>query len=342
MDNKLVYFENEQGWLEFRKKIIGGSDVGAILGFNKYRTALDVYYDKINPTVERINNPKMEAGKRMEQPIADWWMDVTGLECVPDVNENGDQVIRVHQEYDFLGATLDRIILPHFDQILQIDKENGALEIKTTSEYAESYWSEGPPLSYYAQNQHQMSVTGWQYGEFALLRGGWDFKRFIQERDDEFIEMMNRELIHFWQEHVLKQIPPEPRSESEVLRLFPKSMEKKVQANEDVYNSWHELKKIRQQIKELENQDNQIVEQIKILMKDAEILEYNGITLATWKSSNGFNEDRFKLENEPLYDEYQMEVFDKNRFKVENKDLYNEYCEKIGSRKFVVKDNQDK
>ena len=185
----LVYFsKDENDWLQFRKKIIGGSDVGAILGFNKYRTALDVYYDKINSAVERIENPKMIAGKRMEQPIAEWWADETGLQCIPDLDEDGNQVVRIHPDYDFLGVTLDRIILPNGD------RDHGVLEIKTASEYAEGDWMEGPPLSYYAQILHQISVTGWQYGEFALLRGGWDFRRFVIERDDEFIEMMNRNI----------------------------------------------------------------------------------------------------------------------------------------------------
>ena len=41
MDNKIE-------WLKERKTYIGGSDIGAILGANKYMSAMDVYLDKIS------------------------------------------------------------------------------------------------------------------------------------------------------------------------------------------------------------------------------------------------------------------------------------------------------
>ena len=37
----------EDNWLELRKKGIGGSDVGAIMGSNEYSSPLQVYKDKV-------------------------------------------------------------------------------------------------------------------------------------------------------------------------------------------------------------------------------------------------------------------------------------------------------
>lgn len=44
----------EDQWLDWRKKGIGGSDVAAALNMSPYRTARDLYYDKIGivPAVE--------------------------------------------------------------------------------------------------------------------------------------------------------------------------------------------------------------------------------------------------------------------------------------------------
>ena len=47
----LVLTETEslsrEQWLEYRRLGIGGSDVAAIIGISPFRTARDVYYDKL-------------------------------------------------------------------------------------------------------------------------------------------------------------------------------------------------------------------------------------------------------------------------------------------------------
>ena len=41
-------------WLRYRKQGIGGSDAGAICGFNPYHTTMQVYYDKTSDEIEDI------------------------------------------------------------------------------------------------------------------------------------------------------------------------------------------------------------------------------------------------------------------------------------------------
>lgn len=38
----------EEEWLSYRRRGIGGSDVAALLGISPWRTARDLYYDKLN------------------------------------------------------------------------------------------------------------------------------------------------------------------------------------------------------------------------------------------------------------------------------------------------------
>ena len=49
-------------WLKYRKQGIGGSDAGAVCGFNPYRTALQVYQDKTTDETEEIDNEAMRQG----------------------------------------------------------------------------------------------------------------------------------------------------------------------------------------------------------------------------------------------------------------------------------------
>ena len=42
---------SEEEWLAYRRKGIGGSDVAALLGISPWRTARDLFYDKLNIVV---------------------------------------------------------------------------------------------------------------------------------------------------------------------------------------------------------------------------------------------------------------------------------------------------
>ena len=45
----------KEDWLRYRKCGITGTDAGAILGLNPYRSAFQVYHDKISDTIENTS-----------------------------------------------------------------------------------------------------------------------------------------------------------------------------------------------------------------------------------------------------------------------------------------------
>ena len=45
---------SKEEWLRYRKCGITGTDAGAILGLNPYRSAFQVYHDKISDTIENM------------------------------------------------------------------------------------------------------------------------------------------------------------------------------------------------------------------------------------------------------------------------------------------------
>lgn len=53
---------SKEDWLRYRKCGITGTDAGAILGVNPYRSAFQVYHDKISDTIEDIDNEAMRRG----------------------------------------------------------------------------------------------------------------------------------------------------------------------------------------------------------------------------------------------------------------------------------------
>ena len=60
----------KEDWLRYRKCGITGTDAGAILGLNPYRSAFQVYHDKISDTIENIDNEAMRQGRDLEDYVS--------------------------------------------------------------------------------------------------------------------------------------------------------------------------------------------------------------------------------------------------------------------------------
>ena len=64
---------SEEEWLAYRRKGIGGSDVAALLGMSPWRTARDLFYDKLNIAVvvdHEDNCVALEMGQLLEPLVA--------------------------------------------------------------------------------------------------------------------------------------------------------------------------------------------------------------------------------------------------------------------------------
>jgi len=59
---------SKEDWLRYRKCGITGTDAGAILGLNPYRSAFQVYHDKISDTIENMDNEAMRQGRVIVTP----------------------------------------------------------------------------------------------------------------------------------------------------------------------------------------------------------------------------------------------------------------------------------
>ncbi|MDF2652995.1 MAG: endonuclease, partial [Paenibacillus sp.] len=183
-------------WLEYRKQGIGGSDVAAIVGLSRFKSAYSVYLDKIGELPPLEDNPKMKAGRVLEPVIADWFTAETGIRT------QEQKFIFQHPEHKFMLANIDR----------WIPGENAGLEIKNTSEYCRHDWFDGNteiiPTEYQLQANHYMAVLNAERWYVAVLIGGWDFQWRIIERDEELIKNLIMIEQDFWESHVQMQVPP--------------------------------------------------------------------------------------------------------------------------------------
>lgn len=168
----------EEDWLRFRKQGIGASEVGYILGLSPYKSKLELFYEKISPNIV-INEDTIPTfmGKEMEEMIAFWWQfwEEGKDQMAMQRNKKAGNKIRSMQrvnayiqnpKYPHLFVSLDRRINKH------AGRGNGCLEIKTIGGFEADKWTGGIPPYHVAQVNAQMLVTGWKYGELAILRDG--------------------------------------------------------------------------------------------------------------------------------------------------------------------------
>ena len=138
-------------WLKWRRRGIGGSDAAAVLGISPFRTARDLYYDKMGIVVDTddTNWVAMEMGNLLEPLVARIFAKKTGLKIYQR------KKMFLHPQYPWMLADLDYLVeLP--------DGKTAILEIKTTNYNArDNWWYNGKeivPVYYETQGRHYMCV----------------------------------------------------------------------------------------------------------------------------------------------------------------------------------------
>jgi predicted phage-related endonuclease len=196
---------NRQQWLEDRRSYIGGSDVAAILGLSKWRSALDVYYEKTNeaPPNPEVTDVRRKAGIRMQRPIVDDYLENEGVRLVayepPTVR---------HPDLP-LAMNLDAVVANEFADEWNLDAKN--VFWRVADEWGEVDSDSIPDDAFYQAHLYNfLSPPIRHKTDFAVLVGGeWPVRRYTVARDDEFFAMLVDKLVEFWN-HVEKRTPPDP------------------------------------------------------------------------------------------------------------------------------------
>jgi putative phage-type endonuclease len=247
-------------WLKERQIGIGGSDVGAILGVNKYKTPFQVYLEKTEPITE-VSEQFESAywGDQLEEVVAKEFEKRTGKKV------RRDRKHYKHKDYPFMVANIDRRVVG----------ENAILECKTANQYLTKDWEdEEIPASYLLQVQHYMFVTGAEVGYIAVLIGGQKFVWKEIARDEELIEMIINAEKDFWK-MVQDKTPPvldgSSTAEKYLSEKYSNAEEGRVEQlgfeYKDKIKNYFELK---EQLKSLETEVKEVENRIKHELKEAE------------------------------------------------------------------------
>ena len=309
---------NNQDFALLRAKSLGGSDVGAVLGLSKYRSAVDVWMEKTDKKVAIRDSLPLRFGQFAESFIASEYALATGLSLATH-----DAAV-VHSEYSYMHGHIDRFVLSEDLPLIGSDGRITAsriLECKTANPFAQSEWGEAGsdqvPLSYLVQCVWYMMLTNIDRTDVAVLFGNTDFRIYEINRDLELEQMVLERAKSFWENHVLTDIPPPATSESDYKTLFGKStVSKSIEAPAETCELIKKLKSLNEQVEHYEAEISQIKQSIMGQMQDAEVLTFQGQTLATWKApkpSVRLDAKRLTEEHPEWASQYQIAVQNSRR-----------------------------
>ena len=294
----------KQEWLNYRKQGIGGSDAGAVCGLNPYKTAMEVYQDKVSLETEEFDNEAMRQGRDFEDYVARRFTEVTGKKV------RRANAMFCHETYPFMRADVDRMVVG----------EKAGLECKTASPFLADKWQDGQvPIHYYIQCLHYMTVCDVDAWYIAVLIFGREFKYYRMERDEEMIADLIRIEQDFWQNHVLKGQMPSPDG-SKLADSVIAEYYKQTIAETIPLTGFNEKIKRRQELSEIigkmDTKKRQIEQELKLYLGEAEIAE-NEQYRVSWKAvhSNRLDEKRLKEEEPEIYEKYKKSVLSR-RFTV--------------------------
>ena len=301
---------NKLEWLRERQKGIGGSDVGAILGVNKWKTAFQVYLDKTEEIVQ-VDEPSEAAywGTELEDMVAREFAKRTGKKVRRDTTHF------VSKEYPFMVANIDRRVVG----------ENAILECKTVNQYGAKEWEgdEIPP-SYLLQVQHYLYVTGAERGYIAALIGGQHFIWKEVAKDEELIKIIIDAESEFWNMVVNKTPPALDGSSAAEQYINKRFSEADTELDEVALYAQHEelieeYKVLKEKSKELSTRIKEIENNLKLELGEHES-GYVSNYRVNWKNVKSTRVDT-------------------NKLKTEFKDIYEKVKKETTSRRFEIKED---
>lgn len=260
------------------RSYVGGGNISAILGISPFTTPLAAYHGIVNGDPEHDEDTlRFFKRRKALEPYAAAMLEERGF-AVMRQNER-----YTHPDYPFLRAEVDA----------EVGCGDGVrnAEFKSVAPFASKVWgidgSDDIPDYVMAQVQHGMSVTGRDKGAFALAVIGLDVSRvYPVQYDTDLAEMIHARAVRFWEDHVLKRVPPEPTTVGDILDFVaPDPTATRDARDLGIEQELLALRDARRSLKTAEGEVETLKTRIQIAMAEATVLMLDGRVAATWKAS---------------------------------------------------------
>ena len=271
-------------WLRYRQAGIGGSDISALCGINKWKSPLALWHEKTEKIEdEETENLPAELGIFLEPFLKGKFEKWIKKEEDLDITVSSVPYILQHKTNKIALANLD-------GAFLHPTKGLGVTEYKTTSEFNFKQWQDDNlPDNYYLQVQWYLYVTNLKYCYLSFLIGNRKFAVLVIERNEEVIKEIVEKADYFWNTFVIPKVAPAPSgdiSSSIALKsMYPKEEVGKiidVTGDTGIEHNFIKVAFVNEQIKGLKEELEVNKQAIQAIQGDNEIL-ICGEVKATWK-----------------------------------------------------------
>lgn len=289
-------------WLEERKKSLGGSDVGAILGMNEYTSPYTIWAEKTGKLPPFEGNEWTRLGNDLEGYVAERFAEASGFRVV------NDKATWRNDKYPHLHANIDRKVVGM----------KAGVECKLTSEMNAKKYKDGEfPDRFYAQCVEYLAVTEYERWYLAVLIYGKGIKIYQMTRipedttpdwceasvyvDDKEIESLVKATGAFWNNFVLPNTPPPAdgtKSTSETISaLYPESNGESISLAA-FESDLKEFTTLSELLEDISKQKENVANRIKIFMGEASKGESSSYKVS-WSSylRNTFDHKKFAKDN---------------------------------------------
>lgn len=199
-------------WLAWRRKGLGGSDIGAIFGVSKWGGPWSVWLDKTQGLDDYSDDRSKATGRRLERVVAEYAAERTGgdLEMAPAFDADGSSLFYCVGAEPWMRASADGALMLAAD----IGEYWSGLECKTAEYPSSDEWGEDGsdriPLVYELQVRWYMAVYGapdWHVSVFFKRADDW--RVYLLKRDPRQEAEMIARARAWWTRHVVDGEPPE-------------------------------------------------------------------------------------------------------------------------------------
>lgn len=262
-------------WLTARRTGIAATDLVAIMGLSNYRTAFDVWTDKVmEPDFDGELSEAGLWGQRLEDPVAQEWAERHGVKV--------RRVGLIHNDqHAWALASLDRIVTGCPDG-------RCALEVKTRNLFVQAEWERDLPADVLTQTRWQLLVSGLDHIHVAALIGGQRLVEHRVERDaDHEAKLLNAARL-VW-EAVQSNTTPDLPAElwtSEFLDQRHPDRSGEVEVDPTATELVHDYNRISGDIKYLEGEKEKLRTRLVGLLGDGDTATVDGEVLYTFKGSS--------------------------------------------------------
>jgi putative phage-type endonuclease len=247
---------------------LGGSDAAPALGLSPYKSALELYYEKLGEAPAVEESEAMRFGTLLEPVVRGEYMRRTGKNVV-----FGQPMLR-SERYRWMLANLDG------------RTDDRVVEFKTARD--DKLWgepgSDDVPAAYLLQVTHYMIVTEAQLADIAVLIGGSDFRIYTVPLKAELAELVIDGEREFWSA-VESRDPPAPSTLAEINMRWRVSQARTIDLPPNIAKACERLAELRDETVRIEEESERCEAIVKMEMRDADTGLIDGVPAVTWKQA---------------------------------------------------------